>query len=706
MKSRLTKVTRGLGNPKKSLIVLAAVVLFFGGKGALRAQYGTHNRPNPLMDYVPQEIGIYDTVYWELKESDCRSCHGNSLADRHHLTDTVLISGLCTPCHDIVAEPPYVVVIRDCLTSGCHSWNDVDTNGWHHNTDLSASGNCVACHDPNLVEALFPVADLEMYPPSIVSPTPFSCENCHWRQDQVPGVDANSPGHPSAYDHYDGWGNFLGFHEYSTPIYDNFETHHMGYKGNVYSECYRCHSEDPYYPDWDPYNPELIRYCEKCHSARTLHSIGPHVQYTNGWEALGFHVPFSNTQSRDVDPVIYRTWDPAGPYVPETQPGFTSDRMCRGCHGDALPDWDPEIPPCSPVIDSMSPIAGTCGTIVTIRGLYFGSENTSERSVKMRPASGGVWVDVPIHAWTDTLIEWVLPCWTFSPGNYRLVVVTETGNSSPLKVFSVRDHPTLLNVSPGSGPCRQVLTLSGSGGFDTQRERMAGDGYHGLTHVVDFVGSSGTYTATRYSAPAQWTNTQFQTMFGDVFEDQTDPITGERNLVRDSEESLIRRCEDCYLGPYSVYVKSIYFGDEDGSGGFSAGDTIFQVSESDPVQFELTKKPVIYKLNPNRLERSHYCGTYLVNNILTIYGQNFGPTQGPGDVVRIGTTGQYGTDPFTKGIVLPRVLWGSLNIKVGVDKPHVPGAAVGRDNVVVWVVKDGVPTNALPIEILPDTPCP
>ena len=126
------------------------VFLTLGSPGTVWAQYATHNRPNPLMDYVPQEIGIHDTVYWELGESDCRRCHGNSLADRHHLTDTVVLYGLCTPCHDPIPEPPHVVAIRDCLTSGCHSWDDLDANGWHHNTDLSASNNCTCCHNPNL----------------------------------------------------------------------------------------------------------------------------------------------------------------------------------------------------------------------------------------------------------------------------------------------------------------------------------------------------------------------------------------------------------------------------------------------------------------------------------------------------------------------------------------------------------------------------
>jgi hypothetical protein len=324
---------------------------------------------------------------------------------------------------------------------------------------------------------------------------------------------------------------------------------------------------------------------------------------------------------------------------------------------------------------------------------------------------------MPIHAWTDTLIEIEIPCWTFAPGNYYVQVRTETGNST-LKVFSIRDHPTALNITPTTGPCRQIVTISGSGGFDSVQNRLPSslDGYHGIAHVVDFVASSGMYTATLYGS---WSDTSFQVMFGDVFEDQVDPNTGERNFVRDDgtggcpPEPLIRRCEDLYLGIYNVYVKAIYYGDDDSSNSLTCADTIFQVEKSDPVQFELINTPVLYKLNPWSIERSYYCDhdanpltdPILINNILTIYGANFGPAQNAGDVIKIGTAAWYTSNPFTNGIVLPRVQWDSLNLRVGIDKPHVPDAAVGNPNVVIWVIKDGVATNALPLEILADT-CP
>ena len=141
---------------KKTLLFSAvAVVLAVMTVATASALLDTWNRPNPLMDYVPQEVGIYDTRYDNLGELDCRACHGDSLADRHHYTEIVLRDRLCTPCHEIIPDPPGVVVIRDCSASGCHSWDDVYVNGWHHDTDLSASDNCVACHDASEMDVGF-----------------------------------------------------------------------------------------------------------------------------------------------------------------------------------------------------------------------------------------------------------------------------------------------------------------------------------------------------------------------------------------------------------------------------------------------------------------------------------------------------------------------------------------------------------------------
>lgn len=70
----------------------------------------------------------YDT------ETDCRSCHGNTV-DRHHLL-LVNPAHQCTDCHvmkyDTQNQTYYPEVIRNCLT--CHpTQNHID---------------CIACHSP------------------------------------------------------------------------------------------------------------------------------------------------------------------------------------------------------------------------------------------------------------------------------------------------------------------------------------------------------------------------------------------------------------------------------------------------------------------------------------------------------------------------------------------------------------------------------
>jgi hypothetical protein len=242
----------------------------------------------------------------------------------------------------------------DCTASGCHSWDDVEVNGWHHDTDLSAAENCVICHDPNVVAELTPFSSFQQYPPSVVTPTPFSCENCHWGQSVVAQEDRDPPGnyfppadpgpedagHPSTYDHVDKGGQFIGYHEYNVEIFSNHDTHHMGFKGNVAAQCWKCHANDPNEPEYDPEDPELIRYCEICHDISTLHTIRAHVgppgtingPAAEGWEAAGFHV----TGSTSGIPTVYRGNGLIG-YDASPSEYFGANEQCFGCHGDNVP---------------------------------------------------------------------------------------------------------------------------------------------------------------------------------------------------------------------------------------------------------------------------------------------------------------------------------------------------------------------------------
>jgi hypothetical protein len=567
---------------------MMAPLVLVGAKAAW-GLYANYNRYNPLMDYVPQEIGFYDTTYWELSERDCRQCHGNSLATRHHATDTVILFGLCQPCHEEIPDPPGVVVIRDCTTSGCHSWEDIPVNGWHHDSQLADSENCSACHDPNLIGEITPFRDLATYPPTLVTPSPFSCENCHWEQPVVgshwipgdPEPDQSNSGHPSTYDHYNSWELFVGYHEYKKEIFGNFDTHHMGFTGSAAAQCWRCHANDPNDLSWDPYDPELIRYCEICHTVETLHTIAPHVQGIYGWEAVGFHVDDVPDPS-DVAPGAYRE--------------MTMDEVCFACHGNHIPEPPPE-PRRKPSIDAspegIQPSRAACRAIVTLTGNHFGLEHAAGYEVQTSlRGDGAAWVDMPVYSWTNTRIEFKIPCWTMVPGNYRVRVVTPAGASNGVNL-TIADWNSVKAVSPDMGACGEWITLTGVG-FGRRRSKVFADNYTGEHRLVDFVSSEGTYTALKYK---DWSDTNLKVRLKEMFQDVIHPETGHRNFVQDDlkgstvEEPTITACDALRPGTYAVYVKTIFFGDDDGSKGLSPEDTIFQVVVSDPAYFELMALP-------------------------------------------------------------------------------------------------------------------
>jgi hypothetical protein len=59
------------------LVGLVLFVTLFFCSAAMLWAWADHNRPDPLMDYVPQEKGVYDTEYSELAVDHCRGCHGD-----------------------------------------------------------------------------------------------------------------------------------------------------------------------------------------------------------------------------------------------------------------------------------------------------------------------------------------------------------------------------------------------------------------------------------------------------------------------------------------------------------------------------------------------------------------------------------------------------------------------------------------------------
>jgi hypothetical protein len=343
------------------------------------------------------------------------------------------------------------------------------------------------------------------------------------------------------------------------------------------------------------------------------------------------------------------------------------------------------------VINSIGPSVGVPGVLVTMHGQDFGDRHTTARSVQLKEKPDGLqWVEVPIYRWTDSLINWKLPGWFF-PGDYDVRVATESGNSNQV-VVRFEDHPTVMDGSPDSGLCSTLITLVGNGGFQDQQSKMYSDGYHGVHHVVDFVGSTGTYTAINYS---NWSDTSLEVSLGDTFEDQIDPTTGQRNFVQDDGSSSCpneptNSCGGLPLDTYAVYVKAIYFQDEDGSGGLSCADMIIQVASSDPFYFELIDQPYIDKRRPRQVERKKR---------LRLFGENFGPYQMSGEV-RIGTRKAYNTDPLGGGKLQKVMSWSNTLVKVKVKTPQ---KWEGKTRF-VWVVKNGLVSNKKRVTILTPSP--
>jgi hypothetical protein len=676
---------------KTCVVVMALGILIPVSAGLLLALNDDYNRPNPIMDYAPQEIGVYDTRYDELSEADCRGCHGESLADRHHHTSYVLEDDLCSPCHEMISAPPGVVIIRDCTTPGCHSWDDVYANGWHHDTDLYQPGNCVSCHDSNLVGQIgsfgVPFGQIGSFvpfwwlPPSITPPTPFSCENCHWEQDEVASapdfVPLTSPqseaGHPSTYDHYDVSGQFIGYYEYGKPVLGNHDTHHMGFKGYITYECYKCHSNDPNDSSWDPYNPELIRCCEVCHDLATLHNIEGHVGpgglenpiAGSGWIATGFHV----------------LWPTQSSYRP-----FYTSEVCLGCHGETLPtSWEvPNNPNIRIRPQGIEPKSICGNSSVALNGKNFGDYRPSRCAVEIE--NGTEWIELPIQSWSDDSIVFTIPCGTISVGNHHVRVRNDEASVSESNQVSL----TLKDcgpcyVFPDQGPCDPgvISLIDSSGLYGTGRDTISAPGASdGTFRIVEVSSTQGNFIARVYPS---WTSDEVRFRFKDFFQDQ------DEDFLQDGDELTISSCEGLDRTTWSVYVAFISYSDVDATGTFTEGDTISDVATRLEGKFDLTNDCYIRKLKYRSIERGKR---------LKIVGAHFGNAQTDGEV-RIGKASDYYDPDLGKGHLLDRIKnWTDTRIVV---RLKVPAKWEGKKRF-VWIEKDGMKSNYKKVEILAPLP--
>lgn len=613
----------------------------------------------------------------------------------------------CIVCH---GDPP--VMERDCLASGCH---DTIDNGNHHTTGPALAGVCTPCHSPNLVAEYDDENPLSS-PASMVTPTVQSCDTCH--KPHANPLAEWPPGDP-----------------YPFPIYGTDELEHMGWQGYS-SECSLCHG-DP--PTWDPNDPYLIRYCETCHSPETLHLIPGHVP-TCEPEPCEPVLPYGGywydenefwTEITENDRCI--ACHGAGSPAPDTMSWVSQDvgtydtkfselveADCRVCHGETTANRHHALVDCidpsnSPAIDTnacggMLPIVGARLGHARLMGTDFGDNGQlslcGDYKVQMGPGDPDPWEDLPVVYWSDTLIDWALPPWTFAPYKYYNVRVTTPTGTSNLRNFYVLPTPTVDRIEDNSGkdaqgPLGSWLTVYSSpdgsqGTFSDAREKWYQDtlggtcpDFFGSIYVVTFTSSSGRLCATVYD---KWNKTGNKDSFKFRLQRLWEDVDGD--YYRDASEpsNVDLALPGIPVGSYSVQVCLIVFSDTDGNGQFSGDeDTIHQVvkSKSDIV-YDLTNDPMITRIIPRAQEPKKR---------IVIRGYNFGPSQG-GSTVNIGRKVFDSSSSRIK-------LWSNTKIRVRIPNYRCDwfkGEESRKRR--VWVTVGGVPSNKKTLTVIKPAICP
>ena len=635
-------------------IFVAAVFLialgFTQGKAFMRPT-------NPVMNYVPQNVGIYDTYYGNFKETDCRACHGDSeaVSNRHHYSSFVFAdcpdgcpSQNCTTvCHNDVYNP-VTNPIRDCKLchiDGVGTWVPLDIGyglgnlGFpHHRSDLAGSGQCTACHQPNLLVDPKRVKPPFYYPVAYThTPTPYACENCHW-------PSGNAPHQPPA---LIDWNSWIGLPKPTTwpdglphpapieangpvltgsvvagdypapsankPFRPNDGTHHE-IDGKAYMECWLCHAGDSDSEfRVDPTDPLLIRPCENCHSKDSLHSIVDHVT--------------------------------AGQ-------GLTVNQKCAACHGVA-PNTSPVSGTAKPVIKYITPSFGPEGTSCSITGQNFGSSG----DILLTPRTGETDQPVQISSgnctWTNGLIIFNVPSGLLSR-NYNLKVETSNGISN-LRVFTLTGRPPCIacptlvpnidSMEPLVGTQNSMVTINGQNFGDRHTVNrdvlLANDTSTSAAPIISWTDSKIQFRFPTYQFPSGTIHVNVKTENGEsnqkdfelsktflILESMYHPSAGvlslsglpggfgnsqqyvrpdgygwvssvalnrpDGTIIPVSPDSIISWSDTgiqltlpaIQFDFYGVTVDTKYFFDLDGNGVYTPGvDTIYQTVTSDPLLF-------------------------------------------------------------------------------------------------------------------------
>ncbi|HLB71754.1 MAG TPA: IPT/TIG domain-containing protein [Candidatus Methanoperedens sp.] len=221
---------------------------------------------------VNQNMGVYDTLFANLTENNCRGCHASGVPDTHHL---LVPAGRysCTNCHPVLPDGSGITLIRDCIKCHDTTFNGMTIRRPHHETQAALDRHCKTCHG-SVVDDYDDGHYIPTYPPSNMTPdTKFKVVN------QTSGRK---------------WGGCESCHEQdltaSPFIASNNKTHHRlgnlsGFRNNDNTKCTICHDLHN-----ATYGSDSIRYCERCHSYNSLHNIQwdiANTTTTGGYGHLG-----------------------------------------------------------------------------------------------------------------------------------------------------------------------------------------------------------------------------------------------------------------------------------------------------------------------------------------------------------------------------------------------------------------------------------
>jgi hypothetical protein len=585
---------------------------------------------NSQMDYVPQNIGVYDTYYDNFFESDCRACHSSSTTERHHATDYAHI-GNCQFCHFNSSH-----IERDCKVCHIDGGPVGDFGLPHHKSQIATSGMCNQCHfyvvEYNSIEP-------PLFAPSSTTPTPYSCENCHWPSGSTPHQPATYDGNTLNF--LKDWSNWTGnplpttwpdglSHpkpiEANGPVFSGTlsskpyrpteGTHHkLGTK--VYNRCYFCHASAPdTFPDWNPNNPYLIRFCENCHDIGTLHSIKEHVTDDNIYRVSGIENQLvtanmkclachQNHMMEDLPPVLSDI-----PKISHLEPNF-------GPPGITI-----NIYPASGICFSEDPVNGLCS---------FGTkEYGDEVKIGQKDAFGNwLWVNAPVEFWSEHLIRAKIPEQTFEPGKTVIRVYKEHLGTSNFKVFVMLHNPVINSLTPSSSYWGQDILVSGDG-FPLLKEKVYynGTAYGYSAYIeLDSLEYDKKYRVTNYCRFNPWEQNKVIISLLDLL----DVNTG--NPVIE---------QDLFPGFWNLKIIIDYFKDNPTNGiqgKYNLG--IDGLDPADELLYRVISNPILINIKSSQSEDP--CNIPFIDSIfperilnggfLEIYGVNFGFTQGTSYVI-------------------------------------------------------------------------